>query len=70
MGAHAGGRSIAAGRLSVGRANGRRSQALGELTREWFAAERMRDGLYVPIEGVQGHFQEALERLVLYSVAQ
>ncbi|MFE1597306.1 hypothetical protein [Methylobacterium sp. ID0610] len=37
----------------------------GELTHEWFTAERWEAGRYVPIQGEHADFLEAVERIVL-----
>ncbi|ACL55588.1 hypothetical protein [Methylobacterium nodulans] len=41
----------------------------GELTREWYTAERCEGSLFVQIEGKQPDFEEALQRVVFYGVA-
>lgn len=40
-----------------------------ELIRERFTAERWRDQTFIPIEGEQSDFDEALQRLVFYDAA-
>lgn len=42
---------------------------VGAPYREWFTAERWKDEAFVPIAGQQPDFEEALQRLVLYDVA-
>ncbi|UHC14196.1 hypothetical protein LRS73_16600 [Methylobacterium currus] len=42
----------------------------GEMIHEWFTAERMNGASYEPIAGEHATFEEALEHIVTYSVAQ
>ncbi len=42
----------------------------GDLTGEWFTVERWERGMYVPQEGMHSDFQDALDRVALYGVAQ
>lgn len=42
----------------------------GGLTRERFTAERKEGAFYEPIAGEHATFEEALERIVFYGVAQ
>lgn len=42
---------------------------IGEPDREWFTVERWKDEAFVPIAGEQPDFEEALQRLVFYDVA-
>lgn len=61
-------RQVYRGGESIGWVRRWHEAELGELTREWFTAERMKDVLYVPIEGTHPTFEEAMDRIVLYGV--
>ena len=53
---------------SIGRVRRWRQEEPGELTGEWFTAERKEGAFYEPIEGEHATFEEALERVILYGV--
>ncbi|GJD66972.1 hypothetical protein [Methylobacterium frigidaeris] len=55
---------------SIGRVRRWREEEPGELTGEWFTAERKKGAFYVPIAGEHATFEEALERIVFYSAVQ
>lgn len=63
-------RQVYRGDETIGRVRRRREEEPGELSGERFTAERMKGALYELIEGTQATFEEALERLVMYGVAQ
>ncbi|NGM38514.1 hypothetical protein G4G93_32250 [Methylobacterium sp. DB0501] len=63
-------RQVYRGGETIGRVHLWQEDEEGDLTREWFTAERMKGALYEPIEGVHPTFDEALDRIVLYSLAQ
>ncbi|MFE1599696.1 hypothetical protein [Methylobacterium sp. ID0610] len=54
---------------SIGRVRRWEETRPGELTREWFTAERWKNALYVRVEGTHPTFEEAMERIVFYGVA-
>jgi hypothetical protein len=54
---------------SIGRVRRWQKEEPGGPTREWFTAERMKGAFYEPIAGEQATFEEAMERIIFYSVA-
>ncbi|AWN51412.1 hypothetical protein [Methylobacterium sp. 17Sr1-1] len=56
------------GEESIGRVRRWQDEDAG-LIREWFTAERKKGAFYEPIAGTHATFEEALERIVMYSVA-
>ncbi|MFE1601656.1 hypothetical protein [Methylobacterium sp. ID0610] len=53
--------------LAIGRVRLWQNGEEGELTREWFTAERWSTGRYVPLEGEHANFLEAAGRIVFYT---
>jgi hypothetical protein len=53
----------------IGRVRRWQKEEPGGPTREWFTAERMAEAFYEPIPGEHATFEDALERIVMYSVA-
>ncbi|GJD66823.1 hypothetical protein [Methylobacterium frigidaeris] len=60
-------RQVYRGEESIGRVR-RWQDEEGSLIREWFTAERKKGAFYEPIAGENATFEEALERIVMYSV--
>ncbi len=56
--------------VRLGRVRSWKAEDPGDVPAEWFTVERWEKGLYVPQEGMHSGFQEALERIVMYGVAQ